>query len=101
MNKIINGKLYDTETAKKVGCYDNGYDCENFHYFYEALYLKKTGEWFLYGEGGPMSDYSEPYGSGWMGIRKIMPYTEAEAKRWAARHLNADKYMEHFGKVDE
>jgi len=101
MKKIINGKLYNTETAKQVGWYGNGYDCGNFFYEREELYLKKTGEWFLYGEGGPMSSYSVEYGTTSSGSSVITPFTEAEAKKWAMEHLDADEYMELFGEVEE
>ena len=62
MKKIINGKKYDTETATKIGEYSNGYSTSDFHYIDETLYRKKTGEFFLYGEGGPMTRYSHACG---------------------------------------
>ena len=47
MKKIINGRLYDTGTAKEIGCYENGYGAGDFRYYYESLYRKRTGEYFL------------------------------------------------------
>lgn len=79
MKKIINGKLYNTETAKEVGQYWNGYDCENDFYEKEKLYLKKTGEWFLYGEGGAVSCYGVEYGTTYIGSSVIIPFTIGEA----------------------
>ena len=38
MKKIINGRLYDTGTAKEIGCYENGYGAGDFRYYYESLY---------------------------------------------------------------
>lgn len=32
MKKIIDGKKYDTETAKLVGEWTNGYSYNDFHY---------------------------------------------------------------------
>ena len=52
MKKIINGRKYDTETAKHIGSRSEGQP-GNFEYFTEDLYLKKTGEFFLLGDGGP------------------------------------------------
>lgn len=101
MKKIINGKLYNTETAKEMAHFDNGLGGGDFGHYYEDLYLKKTGEWFLYGSGGPMSIYGEPYSNGWVGGSEIIPYTEEEAKDWAVRHLDADEYMKLFGEVEE
>ena len=57
MNKRINGKRYDTETAKEVGCVSWG-AVGDFRHSSETLYRKSTGEFFLYGEGGPLSEYA-------------------------------------------
>lgn len=46
MKKIINGKKYDTSTAKYLGEYDFGYQ-SSFNWYREELYEKKTGEFFL------------------------------------------------------
>ena len=56
MKKIINGRKYDTETAKEIGYWSNGYPCSDFNHCEETLYLKKTGEYFLYGEGGALTE---------------------------------------------
>ena len=102
MKKIINGKLYDTETAKLVGEYDNGCSYSDFHYMSEELYLKKTGEFFKYGTGGAMSRYNKECGfNEWTGGDDIIPLTEEEAKEWAELHIDADGYMELFGEVEE
>lgn len=53
MKKIIDGKMYNTETAKECGTWDN---CEyGFNRVEETLYRKKTGEFFIHGEGGANS----------------------------------------------
>ena len=59
MKKIINGKLYDTDTAKEMGTGCASCSPRDFHYYSETLYRKRTGEYFLYGEGGPASRYAE------------------------------------------
>ena len=56
MKKIINNKLYDTDTAKRLG-YDGGGD--GFDSWTEELYKKRTGEYFIYGEGGARTRYGE------------------------------------------
>lgn len=101
MKKILNNKLYNTDTAKEVGNYWNGLSQSDFRYFSETLYLKKTGEYFLHGAGGARTDYAEPCGNGWTGSEVIIPYTEEEAKEWAVVHMDADEYMELFGTVEE
>lgn len=99
MKKIINGKKYDTDTAKAIGFDTNC--ASDFHYWYESLYIKKTGEYFLYGKGGPMSRYCEYIGDCQTSGEKIIPMTVEEAKEWAEKHLTADEYEEIFGEVEE
>ncbi len=92
MKKIINGKRYDTNTAKLIGetSYSNRTD---FAYWSEELYQKRTGEFFLYGEGGPMSKYARSTGqNSWSGGKKIIPLTIEEAQEWAEKYLDADEY---------
>lgn len=100
--KIINGKKYDTDTAKKVGKYDNNCLPSDFHYYEEILFQKKTGEFFLYGEGGALSKYSTSLENGWHGDGyKIIPLTTQAAIEWAEEHLDADEYEAIFGEVEE
>lgn len=99
--KIIGGKMYNTETAKQLAYWNNGYTRSDFNFTEEALYLKKTGEYFLYGHGGAMSSYSESYGTSRCGGEGFTPLTEEGAKHWAEAHLEADEYIAIFGDVEE
>lgn len=102
MKQIINGKKYDTDTAKKLHRWSNNIPGNDAHYCAEALYRKKTGEFFLYGEGGAFSRYSESYGdNSWGGGEKIIPLTEAEAREWMESRASADEYEEIFGECPE
>lgn len=102
MKKIINGKVYDTETAKKVAFWSNNKSYSDFSYTEENLYRKKTGEFFLYGEGGPMTKYAESCGdNGWMYGDKIIPLTYESAQKWAEEHLDGNEYEAIFGEVIE
>lgn len=97
MNKIINGKRYNTKTAKLIGEYANTYDYSDFNYVCEELYRKKTGEFFLYGEGGPMSSYAVySGGNNWSSGAKIMPLSIDEAKKWVEENLDGDVYESLF-----
>ena len=101
MKKIINGKRYDTETAQLIGSasYSNRTD---FRFWSEELYRKKTGEFFLYGEGGPASKYSRQIEqNSWSGGKEITPLTREEAQEWAEKYLDADEYEEVFGRIEE
>lgn len=97
MKKIIEGKVYDTNTAEFLTSNDNGYPRNDFAYANEELYLKKTGEYFLYGEGGGNSRYGEWHGNSGGPGEKIMPLTLGEAKEWAENNLDGDRYEELFG----
>ena len=101
MKKIINGRMYNTETAKNLGTYWNGYNSTDFRSYSETLYLKRNGEYFLHGEGGPMSKYKEYIGETIYSGEKITPLTKAEAESWAEPKLTAEEYEEIFGTVEE
>ena len=101
MKKIINGKRYDTDTAKKLASdwYSNRTD---FHYWEETLYRKNTGEYFLHGEGGPASKYAQNIEqNSWSGGEKIIPLSVENARKWAEDHLDGDEYEKIFGVVEE
>lgn len=101
MKKIIKGKVYDTDTAKLLA-EDSYSNTSQFDYWLEELYLKKTGEYFLYGEGGGLSPYAEYYGNNSFGRgEKITPFTEEEAKAWAEKHISVDEYEKIFGEITE
>lgn len=102
MKKIINGKLYDTETAKKVGFWHNAGSWRDFNHVEETLYRKRTGEFFLFGEGGPASRYAKKVDqNSWSGGEEIKPLSAAMAREWAEQNLDADDYAEIFGMPDE
>ena len=105
MNKIIKGKRYDTETAKQVAktsSREQGVGPSDLKFWSENLYQKRTGEFFLYGEGGAMSKYREPYeNNGFQSGYKIIPLTLDQAKEWAEQAVDADEYEAIFGPVEE
>lgn len=102
MKRIIKGKVYDTATAKELGWYENIADSRNFSHFSETLYRKRTGEFFLYGKGGPSTKYSQRVDQNcWSGGEDIIPISAENARVWAEEHLDADDYEKIFGAVDE
>ena len=101
MKKIINGKMYNTETAKALATSYHGTPGD-FSYYEETLYKKKTGEYFLYAEGGANTIYAtqcgcNSWGSGW----RITPFTENQAKKWGEANMDGDTYEDVFGAVEE
>jgi hypothetical protein len=102
MRKIIDGKVYDSETAKKIGQWKNDYTCDHSNYCEESLFLKKTGEFFIHGYGGTMSKYAKKNGNNkWSDSSVIKPIPFAKAKKWAMEMLNGEEYEANFGLVTE
>lgn len=101
MRRIINSKLYDTETATRIARrqYSRPGDYE---YVSETLYQKETGELFLHGEGGTMSNYAEQLdNSSWSGGAAIIPEHDFDVKEWVSKYCDADTYIKLFGPVAE
>lgn len=102
MKKIINGKRYDTETAEYIGSTSWGDGPSDFNHWSEELYRKRTGEFFLYGEGGANSKYREEISmNSWSGGEKIIPLTDDEAREWAEEYLDAEEYEKLFTVTEE
>ncbi len=72
MKKIINRKTYNTETSETLGRITFGAfgDDDGFE---EILMQTKSGNFFIYGIGGPSSKYTE---------ETIVPLTAVEMKAW-------------------
>jgi hypothetical protein len=101
MKRIINGKVYDTDTSKYISRYSVN-TADSFDYFSEALYRKKTGEFFLLGEGGARTVYAvHTEGYNWRGGSKIIPLSPGAARDWAEEHLSPDKYAEIFEPITD
>lgn len=101
MKKIINGKKYDTETAKCIGTHQYSHEGD-FRFELEELYVTKNGTYFLYGTGGPLSKYRVQTGiRSYSGGSDIKPLSEDEAKQWSEKYMEADEYIEAFGEVEE
>ena len=102
MKKIISGKVYDTDKAQEMATWSNGGSWRDFAHCEETLYRKKTGEYFLYGEGGPMTQYAVAEGqNSWTGGSRLMPMSYQDATAWAETHLDGDAYERIFGEVTE
>lgn len=101
MQKIVNGKLYNTDTATCLGSYEYGVGGD-FSHISERLYQKKTGELFLYGVGGPNTCYAEACGDNcWRGGEAIIPECEFDVKEWVAKHCKVEVYIKLFGEISE
>ena len=102
MQWTIDGKEYDTDTAKCVGSYKNTPYHNDANFYEEMLYRKKTGEFFLYGQGNTASKYAEVRADRMRSPGEIIiPLTEDEAKNWVEQYGDVDTYIELFGEVEE
>lgn len=100
MKKIIGGKVYDTGKAKAVAKYAIGGAGPTR--VKEVLYRKRTGEFFIHGEGGVETPYARPVGGyGWAPGERIIPLSYEAAREWAEARLRADDYENVFGEVQE
>lgn len=91
MRKIIKNKVYNTMTAQYIGAYLGQWESSS-HWLREELYKKRTGEYFLYAEGGPGS----PYGDGGEASEEIKPLNFEDAKKWGKKHLDPVAYDAEF-----
>ena len=101
MKRVINGKLYNTDTAVELACYEANVT-DSLNYITERLYRKRTGEYFIHGEGGARTRYAAATSNGWsLGGEAIFPLTDAEAREWAEQHLPGDEFERIFSAVPE
>lgn len=90
MNKVIEGRRYDTKTAEFVGSAEIHYDSSQsggIRFWQELLYRKRTGEFFIYRDGG--NDCG------------IKPIGTGEAKKWVSENCDGDTYENLFGEAGE
>lgn len=100
MNKIINNKKYDTNTARKICCISEGLVFDE-NYLEETLYQKSSGEYFLVCQG--QSKYISEYGvKGYSPDQKyIIPLKYNQAYQWSMEVLDGDAFEALFGEVEE
>ena len=73
---VIDGKIYDTETATHICECGNDYGRSDFKFVDQDLYRTPRGRFFLAGEGGPMSHWCRSVGDGYTGgcgIKQVCP----------------------------
>lgn len=102
MYKVINGKKYNTDTAKLLGTWYAEYSPTDFNYYGESLYRTKSGNFFIYGEGNANSPYRQQieYNT-WTGGESIIPITFEQARKWAEDHLDGEDYEAIFGDAED
>lgn len=96
MEKIIKGKRYNTATAEAVAEHEYLYRSD-FEWVHEILYQKRTGEYFLWGEGGPKSKYRKKVEQRvFVDGEGIKPLTIDEAKAFVEKYGTPEEYEKLF-----
>lgn len=101
MEKIIDGRMYNTFTATPISTWCNG-QYGNTTYVEETLYKKRNGEFFLYGLSGAGGKYAERIDeNNYSGGSKIITFTESKAKEWLETFGTTEEYIKAFGEPEE
>jgi len=104
MKKIVNGKMYDTETAQEVYKYSI-LNPNSFIEFNETiLYKKKNGEFFFLAIGNTWEwdEYAVIDNEHGRMDAIIVPATIDDAKAWGEKYfMPVELYIEVFGKPEE
>ena len=91
MKKIINNKVYDTETAQLIKEYWNGHEKGDDYYQLERLYRTKNGEMFLHYVGGRYTEYE--------GQEDIIPLEPCDVCNWLERIERTEAIEKYFVNV--
>ena len=96
MKRVVDGKLYDTETAELIG-EDSFSNKSDFRYYDEALYKTAKGAFFLAGEGGAKTKYACPVENGATGGECLFVLSDKEALHWCEQHgVSVEVIAAHF-----
>ena len=97
MEKVINGKIYNTETATRIGQWDNGSPISDFDYCDEELYITAKGAYFLACEGGALSIYARATQNGQTRGEAMNLLSERDALNWCETHeIDVETIRKHF-----
>lgn len=90
---IINGKIYDTQTANRVCGWDNGKYVNDFYYRSFDLYVTKKGQFFAVGDVD--ADLELDFKNG------IALLTKKEAQTLAEiANISEETFALYFGEVE-
>jgi len=100
MKKVINGKVYNTETAKEIYSDWNGQS--GWTYYSETLFKSKKGVYFICESGGPMTHMAVPCGNNtWSGSSEIYLLSIEKAKKWLEEKNAIEELVEEFSDIIE
>ena len=95
MIAVIDGKRYNTDTAKGIHYWSNMGDSRDFRWRSKELYRTQGGAYFIHHSGGPMTDMAESHGNNVSGGERIEPVSARDAMRFLASHDGAGKIAKH------
>ena len=102
MKKIINRKVYNTDTAKQIAEAEASCMPSDFQYWCESLYRTPKGAYFIAGSGGAMSRYAKSLGGGSTGgSSDIYVLSTEQAVSWLEDNNQTAALEEHFSDVLE
>ncbi len=96
MKRVIDGKMYNTETAEELASAHNGLNASDFDYCQESLYRTKKGVFFLAGDGGARTKYARRVSNGTCEGSGIIPLLEEEALAWLEENHETELIEELF-----
>lgn len=96
MRKIINRKIYDTNTATEIAEASSG-RYGDFDYCKETLYLSPKGQYFLHGTGGAASKYAVQGNGFATGSQDLKILDKDEALAWLEKINAVEAIEKHFG----
>lgn len=96
MKKVIDSKVYDTETAEEIHSWSNSFYGSDFKRCSKELYRTPKGAYFVHGAGGPLSEYREPAGNGWSGGEDIILLEREDVVPWLEKHEDAEVLLRDF-----
>lgn len=100
MKQVIDGKLYNTETAEHLHGWDNGLYGGDFNRLAEDLYRTTKGAFFLHRDGGALVMHI-PCGDGYTGGEEIVPLSKASAIEWLEDHKGTQVLLAEFADAIE
>jgi len=100
MKQVIDGKVYNTDTAYEIGEVCSGESIGDFGSWYGSLYKTKNGRFFIDGSGGPMTMFAVHSGNSSSGSTGIIVLSDDDARSIAEKDMEAD-VIEKFFTVEE
>lgn len=99
--KIINGRMYNTDTTEVLGSWDNGYPVgilvlKNKHF----IKRKQVNILFMLMVAA-QSNFGDCYGGHDCSGEKFIPMSVEQAQQWSEEYLTVEKYVEIWGEPEE